>query len=786
MANVRKRQIDLQFPLMGLEEGAAYRRQAPFSTPDALNVWPDGTLERRARGGSRACLEKSYDTELGSGAKVRMLSPVTVVASDGITVWDDFFDGSSIGDAWTAIDLDSDGLPDILPTDLSSASYNQDVGGVADAADPSIDNSNSYEIGIYIAPYAGAHHGKYQIYLAMGDSTPVVTTDGIIAEIIMTGSTGTYTGSFKVYNAGSPTTYNFTAGESDLGHAPAGWFKVLYDPSTPNVKAYWRGTLLKSQNVTLSGSDGDRYGFGMECTVSGGYTLVDQFKIQYYADDLRQRRRTILVASANGSVYRETFGGTMSDISATPTIATDRRIDAAQALQKLYIADHGNPVIDLTASTSSTTLTADGISASTVDKDDCMVEISSGTGTITDGLYGISAVGTGSLTLSSDPGTGNCVVRIERAPKVFDPSDDSLAILTASTGQYPLGAGIIFFYRDRLGFAVDNILYYSRQGTYTDFDFGVDAEDPGKAIASDYADAGQIGDIITACVPFHDDYVVIGCENSIWLQEGDLAFGGEIVNMTTDTSVIMRGAHCRGPGGSMYFLGPDGVNYIETGGTPTIRNLTKGRIPKQLRGINSAVYQCNMIYDHHRMGVHIYLTPENPTGRVHWFYSTTHDSFWPMSLQSDHDPMTAIEYRNNQLGDVGVLIGCRDGYIRSYSDYAERDDDSGVTSYVEFGPFNLGDDIQAGSLDTLIGILAKNSGSVTWSVRIDEDHETVTDSSTNYATGTWVAGKNYPVLVRGYGKSCIVRVQGASTNRRWAIEQMNAVIAYRGLDRDLG
>jgi len=184
--------------------------------------------------------------------------------------------------------------------------------------------------------------------------------------------------------------------------------------------------------------------------------------------------------------------------------------------------------------------------------------------------------------------------------------------------------------------------------------------------------------------------------------------------------------------------------------------------------------------------VHIYLSPENPTSRKHWWYSTVHDSFWPMTTQTDHDPMTALEFRDTSLGNVGVLLGCRDGYIRYYDDYAERDEDSAVTWYVEYGPFNLGDDYEAGSLDTLIGVLGQNSGSVTWKVRVDEDHESVTDSSSNFATGTWVAGKNYPVHVRSYGKSCVIQLTGTGTNRRCAIERLTAILAKRGLDRDLG
>ena len=780
---IRPKVSELRFPLGGLERGGAYPKQPPFTTPNAQNVWPIDAYEERARGGSRPGIDRAFDTQLGSGNPIRLLDYVTVIAQDGFHINYDDFTGPSLGDRWSAATWIDASLPDIT-NDLASLSANNTRGAVLDAL-ASIDNTKSYEIGIFIVPSSGSHHGEYQIFGGMNDSTPNAETDGFVVEIDMTTATGTWTGTLKSYDGGVlQTDVTLTAGVADLGYAPSGWLKVLYDASTPNVKVYWRGTLIKDQNISLGGSAGDRVGFGMDCTEAGGTCLVDTFQVQYYDSTLRETRRDIAIAASNGVLSYETYAGTFTASASALRIQTDRRIDSAQRQQVLYIADHGLPVKGTSVAIAGTTVTLAAITTSTVDAQDCIVEISSGTGTVTNGLYTISSVGAGSLTLNSSAGTGNATVRIERAPKTYTPSTDTLALLTASAGQFPVGAQHICFYRDRLCLGIDHVLYMSRQGDPTDWDNGVDPDDPQKSIYSTDADAGQIGDVITGLMPFSDDYLVIGCKNSIWVMQGDLAYGGQVNNITYDTGVVMRGAWCRGPRGGIYFLGTDGINYIPPGPNVVHENLSGDRLPQELQHINTLIYQVAMIYDHERHGVHIYLTPDNPTQKLHWWYDTKHNGFWPMEIPTDSDPTNVMQYRGISPAIRGPLIGCRDGYVKHYRESEETDSEgTEIDNYVDIGPFALGDLYQAGMLDQLICALAEESGNVTWSVRVGDSAEEVSDSTSNFDTGTFVAGANYPVIPRAYGKFAIVRLEAAAANRAWALDRLSAIYSKRGQHR---
>ena len=717
----KKKLLNLQFPHAGLDRGRAYHGQAPYTTPNSLNVQSEAMVKGRYRGGSRPGLEKSFATQLGDAGnrEIRMLAPLTVVSNDGFNWWYDWFEGTSIGSSWSADSAVTD-LPGILPSNVAAAEVSEEVAAIHDGYD--IDSTSAYELAVYIAPYANNHYGNYRIYGRLNNTTPVVLTDGFALDIDMTGSEGLYSGTLTVYNATTPTAYTLTANTTNQGYAPEGWLKVLIS-ATDNIKVYWKGTKILDQNCTFGASAEERFGFGMNCTEGGGYCLVDAFRIQYYLDDDNDRSRTFSLASANGKLYEEGFIDTFETVSTSLTIANDRRIDAAQSKQLLYIADHGDPLIDTTASVSGTTLTATGITTSTVDADDCLVEVSNVTGATVAGVYTISSVGTGTLVLDDTIGDGNCKVRIERGLKQYAPTTSTLSLLTATTdkGQVPVGCPHIATYRDRLILAQKHIVYYSRMGDFNDWDYGADAGDIGKAYISTSSEAGQVGDDITALIPFTDDYIIFGCKSSIWVQIGDLADGGSIEQVTSDTAIVMRGAWCVGPGGSIYFLGPDGVYTMPPGPRPTPENISNERLPNELKDVDENIYQVAMAYDNIRNGVHIYLTPETSTGRYHYFFSVTYKSFWPMSIPADHEP-TSIMTTTNFPG-ASVLMGCRDGYVRNYNSYAETDDGTEIESYVDIGPFQLADDYQSGMLNEIVGVLGQNSGDVTWSVRVADSAE---------------------------------------------------------------
>jgi hypothetical protein len=721
----KKKLLNLQFPHAGLDRGKAYHDQAPYSTPDCLNVQSEAMIEGRYRGGSRPGLGKSFSTQLGDAGnrEIRMLAPLTVVRNDGFRWWYDWFEGSTIGSAWSAASWVSN-TPTILPANIASAAVSEEVAAIHDGL--SIDNTSAYELATYIAPWDNTHYGKYRIYGRLNNTTPLVTTDGFVLEFTMDDSEGTWSGTLTVYNNTASTAYTLTAGTSNLGYAPAGWLKVLVS-SSDNIKVFWKGTKILDQNCTFGGNAEERFGFGMQCTEGGGYCLIDAFRIQYYIDDDNDQTRTLTMASANGKLYEEGFIDSLDTVSTSLTIANDRRIDAAQIAQVLYIADHGDPLIDTSASVSGTTLTADGITTSTVDADDCLVEVSNVTGATTAGVYTIASVGSGTLTLDDTIGDGNCKVRIERGLKKYDPSTSTLSLLTAASGkgQIPVGCPHICTYRDRLVLALDHVVYYSRMGAYDDWDYGADADDIGKAYVSTSSEAGQIGDNVTALIPFTDDYLIFGCKSSIWVQIGDLADGGSIEQITRDTGVVMRGAWCMGQGGSIFFLGHDGIYHMPPGPRPTPKNISKEKLPQELKGIDESAYQIAMAYDNVRSGVHIYLTSEDSTTRKHFFFAAAFGSFWPMTIPEDHEP-TSILTTNNFPG-ASVLLGCRDGYVRNYDKLNETDDGTEINSYVDIGPFALGDDYQSGMLAELIGVLGQDSGDVTWSVRVAESAEEAAD-----------------------------------------------------------
>jgi hypothetical protein len=62
----KAKQLTLRWPLGGVERRGAFQASQPFSTPAALNVYPDDTAQGRARGGARPGLSKALTTDRDS------------------------------------------------------------------------------------------------------------------------------------------------------------------------------------------------------------------------------------------------------------------------------------------------------------------------------------------------------------------------------------------------------------------------------------------------------------------------------------------------------------------------------------------------------------------------------------------------------------------------------------------------------------------------------------------------------------------------------------------------
>jgi len=775
----RKRRLNIQFPLAGLNREGAYRQQPPYTSQDMLNVWPRGPLESRERGGSRPGLIKSHITDLGSN--VRLLYPMTLALGDNFTAWSDVFAGTALASVWSQASW-ADDTPDILPFALASVDYSTSEGEVVRDA-LSIDTSENYTVEMFIVPYDGEFHGKYRLYLRLDDTTPAYATDGVQIELTMTGSDGSWSGTLKSYTGSVATT---TDSDSGTITTPApGWLSAVV--SGDDVDVYWHGTKILSG--TVDSHSGARVGFGLECTEAGGICLVNTFRVQYFSTSTISGSRTMLVASAGGKLYYEETYGTMTELTTDLTLASDKPVNAVQSGQKLYIADYGLRVTGTDGTVSGNDLDAASVAdwtAHSISAHDDVVVISNGTGDTTDGTYTIDSIAAGAITLNDAPGDGTCTFRVERGPKVYDPSAGTLSLLTAEGApslQAPTGCPLIARFLDRifLGGAdiAPHVWYAARQSDEDDWDYS--QEDSQRAVAGTASEAGTPGGPLTAIAAHSDDYLILGCRNELWMMRGDPVYAPDLDAVSHIVGIVGPTAWCIGPEGELVFLTLDGLYILPAGGGAKPVPVSHDILPREFKNLHPETTTISMEFDTENNGVHIFLCPDSSNARTHWFFHWGRKTFWPVTLSADHEPLATCNYQATCVEDSSVLLGGRDGYLRRFSGLAENDCGTTFSSYVEMGPLPLASDGHVGTLLELDGVLAADSADVTWAIQPALTFEGTT-TATASATGTWSGGLNATVRRPCRGQACILKLTGTAGSA-WAFENAIATVMDSGRRR---
>lgn len=785
---------ELHFPLGGLNSAMAHRQQPPYTTPDCLNVRPYDAIERRQRGGSRPGLSKAYRQQLGteSNRPIRLLTDVTTVKDDGFRFWLDELEGV-LGEQWeTASWIGTP--PPIFPWNVDNIDSPPLEAGSVRLAIADLDTTKAYSIEIFILPWDNENWGNYRLYARMNDTMPDVTQDGIEAELVLDGTDGTYSLSLKRYKDGDVVGTTTTA-EVDYGDAEGGLFTLLINGNT--VSCFWRGITLCEVDITgeLGASAGNRVGFGMKVedtqTEDWKITLVDYFMAQYYIDTIDRKYRKQLVASAAGIVYQEGLKGNIEEVTGLATsLAGDVELEAAEWNQKLFIADHGNPRVEGTSGTVSGTTFDDmditNWTAHSIDKNGDVLLIYNEQGSTVGGTYLIESISAGSLTLASSPGDGTCDWRIERAPKVYDPINQTLTIWqtdlndeeTARKGIVPITCSMICRYWGCAVFAGDredpHNYFISRVEDFYDFEYvGQDPQDPARAVNGELSEAGKVGEPITCLAPCNDDLLIFGGTDSLHVLRGHPLYSGTIDVLSNVAGVISKRAWCAGPQGEIYFLSNDGLWVMPSGAESVPTSLSYELMPKELQGINKLEYAVCLKYDREYRGVHIRVTPYEAQGNnKHWYYDLATASFWKDSFQSDHEAFVAHRYDTSPSVDSRVLFGCRDGWIRSFRDVNKRDDGYDIDSHVFIGPIPLGSNkLEKGIFREIWGTLGKNSDNVAWQLIVGESHEDVMARQEIRKSGTWIAGLNDSSPARVSGISFAIKF---TSSGQWALEKIMA------------
>ncbi len=493
-----------------------------------------------------------------------------------------------------------------------------------------------------------------------------------------------------------------------------------------------------------------------------------------------------LVAASGGASYiDDSANETMDPIATHITLAADKTLRSAEIAGKLYIADTGIGAAGTGDWVLSTKRLVDVPDSSVSDfRDVCNihdyeVEITNTSGGTLDGGYAITVVEADYIEVESLAEANNSEITyiIGRATKVFDPTASTLAALVSSAGMAPTNCPLITSYQSRLflGGAPANahVWYASAIDDPTDWDYG--AASAGHAVAGTAVELSVISDPITAMMAYRDDYVIFGCMTNLWVLRGDPGFGGRLVNLSRTIGILGAGGWCFGPQNEMYFLSRDGL-YVMLPEATAIASISREAIPEELMDINAVTTDLSMSYDIQGRGFHIYTTPAGAVTATHFWLDYEIPGFWPLSLQSDHHPVSLLNFGADSPSQARVLLGCRDGLIRKYDPSISTDDGTSFTSYVKIGPFAPAGDTREVLISKIDAIIDNSSGDITWEIMVADTHED-TLTALVFASGTFSEGRSLSARPSARGASWLLKL--SSTNR-WAMEQIVARIMRVG------
>ncbi len=302
------------------------------------------------------------------------------------------------------------------------------------------------------------------------------------------------------------------------------------------------------------------------------------------------------------------------------------------------------------------------------------------------------------------------------------------------------------------------------------FRAAVDMEDPGEH--------GVLFGPITALVAFSDDYLIIAERGSLSRLVGDLRLGGRPVSISHTVGIHGYRAWCVTPEAELVFLGSEGLFRLEPGGMSFPVPLSRDRLPRELLGIDPLTREVVLVYDRVAVGVHIYILslPGSTVGLIeHWWFNWKNKTFWPVKVSSTDTPYDAMWYEGDtQTKPAAVVLGCRDGGLRHFSDGVATDAGGDFTSYCDYGPVRLANvDSRRGVLNS-VRLFKPDTSEVNVAVRVGDSAEAAYRASSVYsklANGT-------AMRVKHGGSSAFVRLSG--TGGAWQVENVEVDVAPVG------
>lgn len=294
----------------------------------------------------------------------------------------------------------------------------------------------------------------------------------------------------------------------------------------------------------------------------------------------------------------------------------------------------------------------------------------------------------------STPYLLNVLIANDGAPLVYNHApvtlgDDPtarLTELTASVGTAPDNCRIVVSWQ---GCAVwsgspgdAHVLFMSRTGDHTDYDYSAPFTDEGGAFATTGENEGLIGGPVTALIPQTADTLIVGCEDSMWALRGHPRRGGILEAISGRVGPQGQGAWCKTPGDRLFILTKGGLMTIDASPQAVPAELSRTRIPAELLGLvfDSRNPVVSMGYDSRWNMVHITVRGDEAQA---WIYDPEDGGF---------HKQTYVEYPHVMLGfstldsatASGLLFGGATGIYRH-----DTTGDETIAANLKIGPIKI-------------------------------------------------------------------------------------------------
>lgn len=372
---------------------------------------------------------------------------------------------------------------------------------------------------------------------------------------------------------------------------------------------------------------------------------------------------------------------------------------------------------------------------------------------------------------------------------------------TTTYGEMPDKAYLGCLYRGRAVLSGDsdypNQWYMSRQLNLWDWVY--EANDAQAPIAGGNGDLGQSGDIVRALIPYSDDYLIIGCANSMKVIVGDPAESGTFSEIDLTRGIFGSKSWCFDGLGNLFFWATDGLCVMPKGFGP-IENLSGQALPNILieEEIDPTIHRICLAYDRERLGILITITKISNSANSNYFYSLKVKGFFPEDYPEECAAYSLYYYEANNDAYRNLLVGCTDGYIRCFDDDTLNDNVGATTepinAYMNLAVMKLAEDDVEGKLTKLtfetgggatLGTYG-DSGTFTYGVYVGDDAETVAedirDEATAFATGTIVgSGRQSAIRTRARGYYLGMKISDATASNTFVINRILGTVVPTGV-----